>query len=92
MIFSLFPKENSIMKAIETTATLTENGQLALDEPLNLAQNSRVRVIVLITEPEEDPEDTPIEEIREGLYQGWQDILAGRTKPVSQIWEGLDVD
>jgi hypothetical protein len=80
------------MKAIETTATLTENGQLTLDEPLNLAQNSRVRVIVLISESEEDLEDTPIEDIREGLYQGWQDVLAGRTKPASQLWEGMDVD
>jgi hypothetical protein len=80
------------MKAIETTATLTENGQLTLDEPINLAHNRRVRVIVLITEEEEDPDDTPIDQIREGLYQGWQDVLAGRTKPVSQIWEGLDVD
>jgi hypothetical protein len=80
------------MKAIETTATLTEDGQLTLDEPLTLAHNSRVRVIVLISEPEEDPEDTSIAEIREGLYQGWQDILAGRTKPVSQLWENMDVD
>jgi len=80
------------MKAIETTATLTENGQLTLDEPLALAHNSRVRVIVLIAESEEDLDDTPIAEIREGLYQGWQDILAGRTKPVSQLWEGIDVD
>jgi hypothetical protein len=80
------------MKAIETTAILTENDQLTLDQPLNLAQNSRVRIIVLISEPEEDLEDTPLEEIREGLYQGWQDVLAGRTKPVSQLWEGMDVD
>lgn len=80
------------MKAIETTATLSENGQLTLDEPLTLGINRRVRVIVLITEPEDDPDDTPIADIREGLYQGWQDILAGRTKPVSQLWEGMDVD
>ncbi|MBW4538447.1 MAG: hypothetical protein KME43_04790 [Myxacorys chilensis ATA2-1-KO14] len=80
------------MKAIETTATLTEDGQLTLDEPLTLAHNSRVRVIVLVTEPEEDPEDTSIAEIREGLYQGWQDVLAGRTKPVSQLWENMNVD
>jgi hypothetical protein len=80
------------MKAIETAATLTEDGQLTLDEPLTLGINSRVRVIVLITEPEDDLDDTPIAEIREGLYQGWQDILAGRTQPVSQLWEGVDVD
>jgi hypothetical protein len=80
------------MKAIETTATLAENGQLTLDEPLALGINSRVRVIVLITEPEDDPDDTPIADIREGLYQGWQDVLAGKVQPVSQLWEGLDVD
>ncbi len=80
------------MKAIETTATLAENGQLTLDEPLTLGINSRVRVIVLITEPEDDPDDTPIADIREGLYQAWQDVLAGRVQPVSQLWEGLDVD
>ena len=41
---------------------------------------------------DEEPYDTPIEEIREGIYRGWQDVLAGRTKPVSQLWEGMDVD
>lgn len=80
------------MKAIETNATLTEHGQLKLDEPLTLAHHSRVRVIVLISEDDEEPYDTPIEEIREGIYRGWQDVLAGRTKPVSQLWEGMDVD
>jgi hypothetical protein len=77
------------MRAIETTATLTADGQLALDEPLELAYNSRVRVIVLVAD--EDLEETPLTEIREGLYQGWQDVLAGRTKPVSQLWDGMDV-
>ncbi len=80
------------MKAIETNATLTANGQLKLDEPLNLANNRRVRVIVLISEPEEDTDDTPIETIREGLYQGWQDVLKENTKPVSQLWDSMDVD
>lgn len=80
------------MKAIETTATLTENGHLTLDQPLNLAHNSRVRVIVLISEPEDDSDDTPIAEIEAGLYQGWQDILAGRTKPAAQLWRDMDVE
>lgn len=79
------------MKAIETTATLTENGQLTLDEPLTFTHPSRVRVIVLIPEDDE-PEDDSLETIREGLYQGWQEALTGKTRPVSQLWEGLDVD
>ena len=80
------------MRAIETNATLTANGQLKLDEPLNLANNQRVRIIILVSEPEEDLDDTPIDTIREGLYQGWQDVLKGNTKPVSQLWDGMDVD
>jgi hypothetical protein len=43
-------------------------------------------------ENEKYPYDTPIEAIRESIYRGWQDALAGRTKPVSQLWDGLDVD
>jgi hypothetical protein len=78
------------MKAIETTATLTEHGHLTLDEPLTFTHPSRVRVIVLILE--EESEDDSVETIREGLHQGWQDALVGKTHPVSQLWEGMDVD
>jgi hypothetical protein len=80
------------MKAIETNATLTEHGQLKLDEPLTLAHHSRVRVIVLVSEDEDEPYDTPIEEIREGIYIGFQQALSGNGNPVSRLWDGMDVD
>jgi hypothetical protein len=79
------------MKAIETTATLTENGQLTLDHPLIFTHPCRVRVIVLISEDEE-PEQDSLETICEGLYQGWQEALTGKTRPVAQLWEEMDVD
>ncbi|NJL89096.1 MAG: hypothetical protein HC916_04290 [Coleofasciculaceae cyanobacterium SM2_1_6] len=79
------------MKAIETTATLTEDGQLTLDQPILLRHHNRVRIIVLIPDDEEN-EDDSIETICEGLYQGWQEVLIGKTHPVSQLWEGIDVD
>jgi hypothetical protein len=79
------------MKAIETTATLTENGQLTLDQPLSLPYPNRVRVIVLIPEDEENDDD-PIKTIVEGLQEGWQQALTGKTRPVSQLWEDLDVE
>lgn len=79
------------MKAIETTATINDLGQLTLDNPLEVRQSRRVRVIVLIPEDEE-LEDDSIETICEGLYQGWQEVLTGKTRPVSQLWEGMDVD
>ena len=44
-----------IMKAIETTATINDLGQLTLDDPLAPTKSRRVRVIVLIPE-EDEPE------------------------------------
>ena len=92
------------MQAIETTATLTEGGQLQLDKPLNI-DRQRVRVIVLIPDDNDlknqSIENTPtssevvedsIDTIREGLYQGWQDVLSGKTLPISQLWDGIDVE
>ncbi|MEC4985381.1 MAG: hypothetical protein SAJ37_06985 [Oscillatoria sp. PMC 1068.18] len=79
------------MKAIETNATLTENGQLILDQPLSLAYPNRVRVIILVSE-EEEIDDDPAETIVEGLQEGWQQALTDKTRPVSQLWEGLDVE
>ncbi len=76
------------MKAIETTATLTENGQLTLDEPLSLPYPSRVRVIVLIPDDKETDDD-PIETIVEGLREGWQQALTGKTRPISHLWVSL---
>ncbi len=79
------------MKAIETTTTLTEDGQLTLDQPILLTHHNRVRIIVLIPDDDEN-EDDSIETIREGFYQGWQEVLTGKTHPVSQLWEGIGVD
>jgi len=93
------------MQAIETTATLTEGGQLQLDEPLNI-DRQRVRVIVLIPDDNDlknksieststssaQVVDDSIDTIREGIYQGWQDVLSGKTLPISQLWDGIDVE
>ncbi len=59
------------MKAIETTATINDQGQLSLDFPLEVGSNRRVRVIVLIAEADDpDPEDTPDDVVLEGLREG----------------------
>ncbi|MGF1516244.1 MAG: hypothetical protein ACFCVB_00360 [Nodosilinea sp.] len=85
------------MKAIETIATINNQGQLALDFPLASTPNRRVRVIVLIPEEgdsdgtlTDDPDDDPIELVVEGIREGWRQALTGKTHPVAQLWDGLD--
>jgi hypothetical protein len=46
----------SVMNAIETTGVVDAQHQLRLDQPLPIAQESRVRVIVLLPEEPETSE------------------------------------
>jgi hypothetical protein len=46
----------SIMNAIETTGVVDAQHQLRLDKPLPIAEESRVRVIVLLPEEQETSE------------------------------------
>ena len=80
------------MKAIEVMATVNEQGQLSLDQPLAMDKYTRVRVIVLLSESEEVPDEEPLESAQEGFRQGWYDAMTGNTLPVSQLWEGIDAD
>ncbi|MEC4982729.1 MAG: hypothetical protein SAJ37_17875 [Oscillatoria sp. PMC 1068.18] len=79
------------MKAIETTATINENGELTLDRSLNI-KPQRVRVIVLISEAEEEFDETPTEIIIEGIHQGLNEAFTGQTIPLSQMWDGIDAE
>ena len=81
------------MKAIETTATINDLGQLTLDDPLVLTKSRRVRVIVLIPEDDDsNPDETPDEIILDGIRQGLHEAFTGQTIPLSQIWAGIDAD
>ncbi|MEH2194135.1 MAG: hypothetical protein V7K98_16060 [Nostoc sp.] len=77
------------MKAIEAKGTVNELGQISLDKPLTIAKHSRVRVIVLITEENEE-DDELVESASENFRQGWYDAMIGNTVPISQLWEGID--
>ena len=84
------------MQTIEVTGTLDEKGQLSLDRPIENFPPGRVRVIVLFPELTEeaeiDPDDTPIEEIKASLRRALQQAKAGQRIPLSQMWEGIDVE
>ena len=79
------------MKEIEVMGTVNEQGQLSLDQPLTITKNTRVRVIVLLTENEE-VQDEVLESSEESFRQGWYDAMIGNTLPVSQLWQGIDAD
>jgi hypothetical protein len=81
------------MKAIETTATFSLNGQFTVDEPIDLKDNSRVRIIILLPEEEEpDPYETPTEQVIDGIRQGFYEAFTGQTIPLAQMWEGIDAE
>jgi hypothetical protein len=81
------------MKAIETTATINESGQLTLDKSLGSIKPQRVRLIVLISEDDEtDPDETPTEIVIEGIHQGLREALTGKTIPLSAMWEDIDAE
>ena len=69
------------MKAFEVTGTIDEKGQLLLDRPLTLDTPGPVRIIVLLPEPtdeaEDDPDDTPVEEVKASLRRALQEAKTG---------------
>jgi len=79
------------MQAFEVMGKVDKNGQILLDEPLEIASDSRVRVILLVTnDPDFDPDDTPVEEIKASLRRALQEVKEGKTRPISELWEGID--
>jgi hypothetical protein len=82
-----------LMKAIETTATIDEQGRLTLDGALGVTTPQRVRLIILIDEADDaDPNETPTEEAIAGIQQGLQEAFSGQTLPLSALWEGIDAE
>ena len=55
-----------------------------------------MRIIVLFQEPtdegEDDPDDTPVEEVKASLRRALQQAKAGQTRPISELWERIDVE
>ncbi len=75
------------MKAIKTTETVNEQGQLVLDSPLTIEKPSPVELIVLIPEDTETKENQTKEEILNDFRQAWQEAMNGKTIPIEQLWE-----
>lgn len=79
------------MKAIEVEATVDEQGQLSLDNPLTLEMHSRVRVIILVP-TQNDEEEEILENKSESFRSCWHDVVTGNVIPISQLWDGIDAE
>jgi hypothetical protein len=77
------------MKALKAMATINDQGQITLDNPLLTNKNSRVEIIVLIPE---SAEELTKEEIKSDFRQAWHEAMTGQTVPLSQVWEELEND
>ena len=84
------------MRAVEVSGTVDLQGHLLLDHPFDVDVSGRVRVIVLFSEPvqelENDPDDTPIEEVKASLKRAFQQAKAGQRIPFEKMWDGIDAD
>ena len=84
------------MRAVEATGTIDREGHLLLDQPFDVDISGRVRVIVLFSEPvqelENDPDDTPIEEVKASLKRAFQQAKAGQRIPFEKMWDGIDAE
>ncbi len=85
------------MKAMEVTGRIDAQGNLILDEPLQgMADLTRVRVIVLFSEQtetrEDDPDDTPVEEVKASLKRALQQEKSGQTRPISELWNRINAE
>ena len=84
------------MRAVEVTGTIDRKGHLLLDQPFDEDISSRVRVIVLFSDPvlelEDDPDDTPIEEVKASLKRAFQQAKAGQRIPFEKMWDGIDAE
>ncbi|WP_223257324.1 hypothetical protein [Phormidesmis priestleyi] len=87
---------DELMKAIEVTGRIDAQGNLVLDQPIQGTDYPhQVRVIVLVPEKAEavdDPDDTPIEEVKASLKRALQQAKAGQTRPISELWDRIDAE
>ncbi|MBD2268935.1 hypothetical protein H6F62_09200 [Anabaena sp. FACHB-1391] len=80
------------MIAQEIMATIDQNGNISLDHPLIVNKPSRVKLIVLFIEDELDEDDESKEAVLESLKTSLQEAKAGKVHPISELWEGIDVE
>ena len=73
------------------TLQITKEQVFALIDQLSLNEQQEV-LQYLVKKKSEDLDDTPDDIVIEGIRQGLKEAMSGQTIPLSQMWEGIDVE
>jgi hypothetical protein len=82
------------MKAYEFPAKITPEGKLELPDVQleDLPRNSVVRVIVLVEDQTDEEDEDELDSVADSLRRALHEAKMGQTKPISQLWDGIDGD
>ncbi len=78
------------MHTIHTQVKINRDHILNVNLPNDIAEGTYQVVIVMNPQPEDD--DTPDEVAIEGIKEGLRQAFTNQTIPISQMWEGIDVE
>ena len=77
---------------IKVNLSLPFESLIEMMQSLGLQEKIRLRDLldreINANQTIETEDDPPIE----SFQRGWEDAMNGRTKPISELWEGIDVD
>ena len=73
------------------TLQITKDQVFTLIDQLSLNEQQEV-LQYLVKKTREDLDDTPDNIVIEGIRQGLKEAMSGQTMPLSQMWEGIDVE
>jgi hypothetical protein len=73
------------------TLQITKDQVFTLIDQLSLNEQQEV-LHYLVEKTREDLDDTPDDIVIEGIKQGLKEAISGQTIPLSQMWEGIDVE
>ena len=73
------------------TLQITKDQVFTLIDQLSLSEQQEV-LQYLVEKTREDLDDTPDDIVIEGIKQGLKEAMSGQTIPLSQMWEGIDVE
>ncbi len=77
------------MHKIQTQIEIKNDHCLKIQLPENI-EIGTYQVIIMLN-PQSDPDDTPDAIVIEGIKEGLKEAIADQTIPLAQMWEGIDV-